>query len=122
MQSQWSTAHAQFVSNEKNDSVLQKSWKEWLELLYTPNRLWTECEVFLESKSSQIQNHIADGMTSLFSIEGTSKIEIRWSRDIPTNKRLLLSFALISLPKYLTSNHVISSTELKFSSRQILLH
>ena len=112
MQSRWSTAHAQFVSNEKNDSELQKSWKDWLAFLYAPNRLWEDCETYLESKSPQIRNHLADGMTSLFPIEATPQIEIRWSREIPTNKRFLLSFVLISLPKHISSNHVLSSPEL----------
>ena len=120
MQSRWSTAHAQFVSNEKNDSELQKSWKDWLAFLYAPNRLWADCEVYLGSKSPRIRNHLADGMTSLFPIEATSKIEIRWSREIPTNKRFLLSFALISLPKHISSNHVISSPELHQPKLQLI--
>ena len=72
MQSHWSEAQAQFLINERNDETLQKAWKAWLEFLYTSERLWSECEQYFVGQSKQVKEHLANGLTSLFSVEENS--------------------------------------------------
>ena len=121
IESNWLATQRQFQMDVCHQD-LQKKWDAWLVLLYHPNQVWKECESFFQSQSLDIRTHLANGMTSLFSlVREEDDLNIRWSRDIPAENRMLVSFALIIIPKMISTDHVLSSLELQPLKIRLLL-